>query len=324
MLYDLNVPWTPSTPPADLLRTISFLTSLGYHTLALTHSLSATAIPAQISNPIPSTLSPLPANTTLLRRLTLTLSDPTQNHRLRPSRSLRYSSAAPYDRKGRFPFHWKPKPAMTAVARGVRFEICYAQATGAGMGQEQRRNFIGNVVGIVRATKGRGLLISSGGVAGDVLGVRGPADVLNLLGVWGLGRERGTEGMGCNPRGVVLNEGLKRRGFRGVVDVVEGGERAVVEQKNKGGAAVSGSGAQGAGKKEKGKGKRVAEQDGADGTPISKRQAKRLKLEALKAEKQSSQSQKEGGSLKDAMPLKEKSTLKESDTPSTTKEKANG
>ncbi|TVY26709.1 putative ribonuclease P protein subunit, partial [Lachnellula hyalina] len=185
MLYDLNVPWTPSTSPADLSRTISFLTSLGYHTLALTHSLSATSIPAQISNPIPLTPStPLPANTTLLRRLTLTLSDPTQNHRLpalaaaydilalRPTTEKAYLAACnsitehsiiSLDLTQRFPFHWKPKPAMTAVARGVRFEICYAQATGAGMGQEQRRNFIGNVVGIVRATKGRGLVISSGG-----------------------------------------------------------------------------------------------------------------------------------------------------------------
>ncbi|TVY24634.1 hypothetical protein LHYA1_G006405, partial [Lachnellula hyalina] len=129
-------------------------------------------------------------------------------------------------------------------------------------------------------------------------------------------------GMGCNPRGVVVNEGLKRRGFRGVVDVVEGGERAVVEQQNKGCAAVPGSGAQGAGKK--GKGKRVAEQDGSDRTPVSKRQAKRLRLEALKAEKQSSQSQKESGSSTDAMPLKETSIPKGSDTPSTIKEKANG
>lgn len=214
---------------------------------------------------------------------------------------------------------------MTAVNRGVRFEICYAQGMGVGGSgsAEQRRNFISNVVGIVRATKGRGLVVSSG--AGDVLGVRGPADVLNLLGVWGLGRERGVEGMGCNPRGVVVNEGLKRRSFRGVVDVVEGGERAVV-QLNKEGveAAASGSGTQSAGKKEKGKGKRVAEQEGVDGTPVSKRQAKRLKLEALKAEKQSSQLQKEGGSSKDALPLKETSTLKESDTPSTIKEKTNG
>jgi ribonuclease P/MRP protein subunit RPP1 len=76
---------------------------------------------------------------------------------------------------------------MTAVNRGIRFEICYSQSMESG-GGDARRNFIGNVIAIVRATRGRGLVISSG--AQSVLGVRAPADVLNLLAVWGLQRER--------------------------------------------------------------------------------------------------------------------------------------
>lgn len=63
--------------------------------------------------------------------------------------------------------------------------------------------------------------------ARDVLGCRSPADVLNLLNVWGLSRDRGVEAMGVNPRGVVVNEGLKRSAFRGVIDVIDGGEREV-------------------------------------------------------------------------------------------------
>jgi ribonuclease P/MRP protein subunit RPP1 len=342
MLYDLNVPWTPTTSTADLERTISFLSELGYHTLALTHSLSANNIPPQITNPIPlpSALGiKIPPKTTLLRRLTLTLSDPTQNHRLstlaaaydilalRPTTEKAYLAACnsvtdhsiiSLDLTQRYPFHWKPKPCMTAVNRGVRFEICYAQATGGNA--EARRNFISNLTGIVRVTKGRGLVVS--GEARDVLGVRGLADVLNLLGVWGLGRERGVDGMGVNPRGVVVNEGIKRSGFRGVVDDVEGGER-VVERKGQG-EKEKGC-AQGIGKNEKGK--RKAEQEGADGTPISKRQKKRMKLQALKAEKQLSQ--KGGSSMevptsKDVTPSKDTSTPDESDTPSTIKAKANG
>lgn len=151
---------------------------------------------------------------------------------------------------------------------------------------------MGNLMGIVRATGGRGLVVSSG--AAGVLEMRGPADVVNLLGVWGVGRERAVEGLEGNARGVVVNEGIKRRGFRGVVDVVEGGER-VVEKKDDA-SKVEG---QGVGKKDKGK--RKADGDG-DGTPqISKRQAKRMRLEALKAGKESSQketpsSSKEGPS----------------------------
>ncbi len=76
---------------------------------------------------------------------------------------------------------------MTAINRGIRIEICYGQATGED--SSARRNFISNTMAIVRATKGRGIVISS--EARNVLGLRAPADVLNLLGVWGLARERG-------------------------------------------------------------------------------------------------------------------------------------
>ena len=150
---------------------------------------------------------------------------------------------------------------MTAINRGIRIEICYGQATGEE--SNARRNFISNTLAIVRATKGRGLVISS--EAKSVLGVRAPADVLNLLGVWGLARERGLESMGVNPRGVVINEGLKRSSWRGVIDVIDGGESAVVKPKPK---------EVGSGKK----GKRTQEEPNGGTPTISKRAAKRAKL----------------------------------------------
>jgi ribonuclease P/MRP protein subunit RPP1 len=117
---------------------------------------------------------------------------------------------------------------MAAVQRGVRFEVCYSQALGEGAGARERANFIGNVQALVRATKGRGVVIAS--EAKGVLGLRGPADVVNLMAVWGLGPEKGFAGLGEGARAVVVNEGIKRRGFRGVVDIVrpaEGGEEVV-------------------------------------------------------------------------------------------------
>ncbi len=128
-------------------------------------------------------------------------------------------------------------------------------------------------MGIFRATRGRGLILSS--EARDVLGVRAPADVVNLMVVWGLRRERGEEGLGVNPRGVVVNEGLKRSSFRGVVDVVYGGDREEVELKAKEKAAD----------RIENKGKRkMDEKHDTDGTPIiSRRQQKKMRLEALKA-----------------------------------------
>jgi ribonuclease P/MRP protein subunit RPP1 len=137
-----------------------------------------------------------------------------------------------------------------------------------------------------------------------------------------LGRERGVEGMGVNARGVVVNEGIKRSGFRGFIDVIEGGER-VVEKKDE----KVDNGTKAVGKK--GKGKRQVEQEGVDGTPqISKRQAKRMRLEALKAGKEASQKDTPSKALpkelvSEGTSSKEISTPEESDTPSTIKAKAN-
>src|SRR3978361_1878419 len=88
MLYDLNVPWSPNQTPAELERTITFLSSLGYNALALNHSIST--LPSQLNNPIPLTQPfTLPSQTTLLRRCTLSISDPSLNHRLsHPDRPL--------------------------------------------------------------------------------------------------------------------------------------------------------------------------------------------------------------------------------------------
>ena len=201
---------------------------------------------------------------------------------------------------------------MTAVNAGIRIEICYSQ--GVGGDGNARRNFIGNCMAIFRATGGRGLVLSS--EARNVLGVRAPADVVNLMAVWGLGRERAEEGLGGNPRGVVVNEGIRRSGFRGVVDVVYGGEREIVVEEVK-----EKSGGDGSGKKSRGKGKRKAE-DGevnADATrTISKTQQKKMRLEALKVDKVSSSPSKEN------TPVEESTGISEAETPSTIKAQANG
>lgn len=296
MLYDLNIPWSATQTSQELQRTISFLSELGYNTVALNYIITG-GLPSQLVNPIPLTQPfPIPKKTTLLRRCTLHIDDPSLNYRLsalastydilalRPTSEKAFSAACTtlsehsiisLDLTQRFLFPFRPKPFMAAVNRGIRFEICYAQAT---MGDAAaRRNFISGTLGILRATRGRGLIVSS--EAGDVLGVRAPADVVNLLGVWGMGRDKGLESLGVNPRGVVVNEGLKRSGFRGVIDVIEGGAKD--KQKNDGK-----KGAQNSGKANKNK-RRVDEQDtnGDSTLQVSKRQAKKMRLEALKASK---------------------------------------
>ncbi|KAK1984037.1 RNase P subunit p30-domain-containing protein, partial [Colletotrichum cereale] len=315
MLYDLNIPWSPTTAPADLSRTISFASSLGYTVLALNHTITP-PIPSQITNPLPR--FPLPAaaaasqpprspRPTVLHRATVLLSDPSQNYRLpalaaaydllavRPTTEKAFQAAClsmaepsliSLDLTQHFPFHFRPKPLMAAVSRGVRFEVCYAQVLAA-PDARARAAFISNLASLVRATKGRGLVVSS--EARSALGLRAPNDVVNLLAVWGLASEKGTEALGANPRGVVVNEGIKRSGFRGVVDVLEVGGREEdakkqqqqQQQGKKDGKEGKGAKQGGGGGEDRGNGqKRKTPDEAGDGAPqtMSKRQAKKLRL----------------------------------------------
>ncbi|KAI1348423.1 RNase P subunit p30-domain-containing protein [Xylaria sp. FL0043] len=207
--------------------------------------------------------------------------------------SLSAISLISLDLTVRQPFIFRPKPCMFAVSRGVRFEVCYAQvlqgaapahilqsksskdgysyagntSIGVGVDARARATFIGNVASLIRATRGRGIVISS--EAQSVLGLRGPADVVNLLHVWGLPTDRGTEGLGVLPRGVVVNEGLKRSGFRGVIDVVGVADR--VQGDVEMGEAGDDSTGAGAGNAQGNKGKKNKGQEGSGGPGAKKR-----------------------------------------------------
>lgn len=294
MLYDLNIPWSGDSQ--SLQKMLAFLAELNVNTVALNHIITG-ALPAKVISPIPSPLPfNVPKDMTVLNRCTLTISDPSLNHRLpdlarhydivavRPTTEKAFLAACltitdasiiSLDLTQRYPFHFRPKPLMTAVKRGLRFELCYSQALQGG--STERRNVIMNVQSIVRATVGRGLVVSS--EARSVLGVRAPADVGNLLKVWGLGQERAIEAQTVHPRAVVVNEAIRRSGFRGVVDVVDGGEKPAgptdAEKKEQDATAKNQQGAK-------------RKDSPTDEPPaMSKRQAKKLKLEALKAAKES-------------------------------------
>ncbi|KAI1131255.1 RNase P subunit p30-domain-containing protein [Nemania abortiva] len=192
----------------------------------------------------------------------------------------------------RQPFTFRPKPCMFAVNRGVRFEVCYSQALqgpapaqflgpkgakdgnggyagngGVGVDARARAAFIGNVSSLIRATRGRGIVISS--EARSVLGLRAPADVVNLLHVWGLSTDRATEGLGVLPRGVVVNEGLKRSSFRGVVDIVGVADREQADVEM--GEAEDSSAEAASGNTQGNKGKRKDKSQEANGAGGKKR-----------------------------------------------------
>ena len=230
--HDLNVVYKPGD--SGLAQTLSFLAELEYSVVAL--SLSVTGkLPAA---PEPIELPDAPRGMTLLTRLDLTVSDPSQNHRLASLQSA-YSLIAlrpttekalqlccgslecdiiSLDLSTRLPFILKFKTVASALQRGVRFEICYSP--GISGGSDARRNLITGATSLIRATRGRGIIISSD--AKNALGCRGPWDVINLAQIWGLNQGRGKEAV-CEEAGKVTRLAkMKRESFRGVIHVVDG------------------------------------------------------------------------------------------------------
>ncbi|QKX54123.1 uncharacterized protein TRUGW13939_01206 [Talaromyces rugulosus] len=237
MFYDLNVPYAAEDP--EILHTLEFLAEVGYTTVALSQTVPG-KLPTNLAPPKPP--SNAPKSLTLLTRLNIVLSDPAQNPRLttitplysivavRPTNEKTLLSACnsmdcdliSLDLSVRLPFHFKLKTVASAVARGVRFEICYSPGI-TGSGLEARRNLIGNAMALIRATRSRGIIISS--EAKRALAIRAPMDIVNLACVWGLSQERGKEAICEEARKVVALSSLKRTSWRGIVDVVDGGEQ---------------------------------------------------------------------------------------------------
>lgn len=258
-----------------------------------------------------------------LRRATVLAADPATNHRLpllasaydllacRPTTEKAFVAACTgwpevslisLDLSQHQPYRLRPKPCMAAVARGALFEVCYGQLVSSSSSsaasadrQRARAVFVANVLELARATRGRGIVLSS--EARGPGGLRAPADVVNLFAVWGLGPERGLEALGLNPRAVVVNEGLRKRGFRGVVDVVDAEGRTPARKEEDGRAAADGESGAKEGQRQKNMGgKKQQQQEGTNGKrkhegasdhgggdqgsapAMSKRKAKKMKL----------------------------------------------
>ena len=216
---------------------------MGYNTVALNFAVTG-KVPSEIINQIPSPLPfDVPPRLHILRRCTLDLTDPAQNHRLsslasaydilalRPTneKSLLQACQAldcdliSLDLSTRFTFFLKHKTLANALQRGIKFEICYAPGILNIDGGNSRRNLISNATQLIRATRGRGLVISS--EAKIALACRAPADVINMAVLWGLGQERGIEAVAREARSVVVQAEMKRNSFRGAIDIVYGGQQ---------------------------------------------------------------------------------------------------
>ncbi|KAF2636227.1 ribonuclease P/MRP 30 subunit [Massarina eburnea CBS 473.64] len=214
---------------------------VGYDVIALTHTYTGRLPPdlaASIPNPLPFAT---PARLRVLRRCNIFLTDSASNFRI-PQLQQNYDlvAARPTDEKTlqsacqsldidiisidltqKFEKHFKFPMLGTAISRGIKIELCYGPAIFGDAAA--KRNLINNATQLIRVTRGRGLILSS--EAKNALAVRAPSDIINLASVWGLGSERGKDGLTKEARSVVEFARLKRQSFKGIVDVVYGGEK---------------------------------------------------------------------------------------------------
>lgn len=128
----------------------------------------------------------------------------------------------------KFEKHFKFPMLGTAVSRGIKIELCYGQAI-LSSDATAKRNLISNATQLIRVTRGRGLIFSS--EAKSVLGLRAPSDVMNMASIWGLGLERGKDALTKGPRSVVEFARLKRHSYKGIIDIVYGGEKPPAPEK---------------------------------------------------------------------------------------------
>eukprot|EP00035_Acanthoeca_spectabilis_P026467 m.462800 g.462800 ORF g.462800 m.462800 type:complete len:290 (+) comp22802_c0_seq1:114-983(+) len=243
--YDLSVPLEHSP-----VETATMLVRLGYQTVALDHTIVG-KIPADVS-PVLATMdkarsacetaahSDISGQTPrFLSRATVVLSDPSVAHLLngtstamkefdviavQPTTEKLWAQACEkldvdlisLDLSKRLPFFVKPKQVNVALDRGLFLEIGYSAAISD---VTARRNLISNAIQMVRASKQRGIVLSSN--AARAMLARGPYDVANLARLFGMSPQVAKESLSVNCRAVV-NHGAMRRGTsKGVTSVVD-------------------------------------------------------------------------------------------------------
>ncbi|KAH8733024.1 RNase P subunit p30-domain-containing protein [Phaeosphaeriaceae sp. PMI808] len=198
--------------------------------------------PTWYSSPVTNSLPfPKPPRLRILRRCNIFLTDAASNFRIpqllqlydlvaaRPTdeRTLQQACQSldvdiiSLDLTKKFEKHFKFPMLGAAIARGVKIELCYSQGI-LSNDPMAKRNLISNATQLIRVTRGRGLIFSS--EASSVLGIRAPSDIINLASVWGLGLEKGKNGLTKEARSVVEHARLKRQSFKGIIDIVHGGE----------------------------------------------------------------------------------------------------
>ncbi len=119
------------------------------------------------------------------------------------------------DSEQRLPYVLNRTDIDAAIKRGIHFEVTYS---GSIRDASHRRYFVSNAMALVRATRGRNIIISSGADSAHIL--RSPYDALNLGVLVGLTftQARACVSTNCER---VLEHAKKRSLHRGYIEVVK-------------------------------------------------------------------------------------------------------
>lgn len=235
MLYDLNVLWPSDKTtgiPSNVYKTLIVLQDLGYTVIALNVIIGGKISPKNIVNPIDKkSIGEEFPKLKILSRLTIILDDITQNVNfttlysqfdiiaIRPQSEKALQSASTgldvdiisLDIGHRLPFYLKHKTLCAAVDRGIKLEICYMTSNN----NDSRKNIISNSSAIIRATRKRGIVVSS--EADSPLGCKSPYDVTNMAVLWGLDHMHARDAVGKTAGLVVKNAFLRKNSYKQVV-----------------------------------------------------------------------------------------------------------
>lgn len=249
MLVDLNVSWPQKSfkdvvnaeQVAKVRHTLSTLHLLGYTHVALnftvSHSDKFPNNPKEL-NPlkIDERFGDLMKSTGLkiYSRITLIIDDPSKGQSLsKISQHYDIIAALPISERGitlattnldidlltfhygqRLPTFLKHKSICSCVKRGVKIEIVYAHAL---RDSQSRRQFISNVRSVIRSSRSRGIVISSG--AQSPIECRNVLSTTCLIKSLGLPSDRCSKAQGQLASLVLLNGRLRTKSYKQTVVV---------------------------------------------------------------------------------------------------------
>ncbi|CCD23865.1 RNA-binding RNA processing protein RPP1 NDAI_0C02050 [Naumovozyma dairenensis CBS 421] len=257
MLVDLNVEWPQksfkeSIKPEDLERlraTLSTLYTLGYTHTALNFTVNhSDKFPNNVKDMNPMNIQELfgdfmkETGMKIYSRITLVIDDPSNGQSLsKISQAFDIIAALPISERGltlattnleidlltfnygqRLPTFLKHKSICSCVNRGVKVEVVYSHAL---RDIQSRRQYVQNVRSVIRSSRSRGIVISSG--AQNSLECRNILGVSSLIKLLGLESDKCTKAMGQLASLVLLNGRLRNKSYKQTV-AIGGGDSDVV------------------------------------------------------------------------------------------------